>query len=100
MFFKPTEVQNIQRGKRDENWTTPDSRKGVRDKQESLSDLLRNHCPESTRTSVRFTQESLSGINRNQCLESARISVRFTQESLSGLGKNMHYASNIMHYRN
>ena len=73
MFFKPTEVQNIQREKRDENGTIPASRKGVRNKQESLSDLLKNHCPESAGISVRFRQESLSGMARNHCPDWARI---------------------------
>ena len=73
MFFKPTEVQNIQREKRDENGTIPASRKGVRNKQESLSGLRKNHCPESAGISVRFTQESLSGMARNHCPDWARI---------------------------
>lgn len=66
--FKPTEVQNIQRGK------------GMKINPllltEKMSGISKNRCPIYSRITV----QKLAG-----------TSVHFTQESLSGLGKNMQY---------
>jgi len=71
--FQTNRSTKYSAGKRDENGTSPASRKGVRNKQESLSALRKNHCPESAGINVRFTQESLSGMARNHCPDWARI---------------------------
>jgi hypothetical protein len=72
MFFKPTEVQNIQRekGMKIDPLLLPGK----------VSGISKNRCPESTGTSVRFAQESLSGISRNHCPDWPGITVRIGQE--------------------
>jgi len=83
MFFKPTEVQNIQRekGMKMEPLLLPGK----------VSGISKNRCPLYARITVRNQQESMSALRKNHCPDWPGITVRFTQESLSGLGKNMHF---------
>jgi len=72
MFFKPTEVQNIQRekGMKMEPLLLPGK----------VSGISKNRCPLYARITVRNQQESMSALRKNHCPEWPGITVRIGQE--------------------